>query len=200
MFAFAVWDARERKLHRSRSPCKKPLYYGWQGESFSSVGASRRCSASRLPAAHRPGRARASYLRFSYVPSPRSIYAGIRKLPPAAWLIIRPDRPERWPSRAGTGTRWPSRAGQEDPLRLSDDDAACRLEQPADAVCRAVADVPLGAFLSGGIDSSTVVALLQAQSGLRVSTFTIGYDSSAYDESARTQPPLLATWAPTTSN
>jgi asparagine synthase (glutamine-hydrolysing) len=188
MFAFAVWDAQERKLHLVRDRLgKKPLYYGWQGESFlfGSELKALRAHPDFQPPIDRD--ALASYLRFSYVPSPRSIYAGIRKLPPATWLIIRPDRPGEMaePSRYWDAVAVASK-GQEDPLRLSDDEAACELEQLlADAVrLRAVADVPLGAFLSGGIDSSTVVALLQAQSGLRVSTFTIGYDSSEYDESA----------------
>jgi asparagine synthase (glutamine-hydrolysing) len=129
-----------------------------------------------------------SYLRFCYVPAPRSIYQDVRKLPPASWVTIHPDRPHDMPDPQ---RYWDpvavALAGQEDPLRLSDEDAIGELETLlADAVrLRAIADVPLGAFLSGGIDSSTVVALLQAQSRRRVSTFTIGFDASGYDESAQ---------------
>jgi asparagine synthase (glutamine-hydrolysing) len=130
----------------------------------------------------------ASYLRLSCVPAPRSIYKDVRKLPPASWVTVHPDRPgdmlkplQYWDPVSI------ALAGQGDPLILSDEDAVVELERLlGDAVrLRAIADVPLGAFLSGGIDSSTVVALLQAQSRLRVSTFTIGFEASDYDESAQ---------------
>jgi len=188
MFAFGMWDGRERVLHLVRDRLgKKPLYYGWQGSTFlfgSELKALRAHPDFRAPIDRD---ALVSYLRFSYVPAPRSIYQGVRKLPPASWVTVHPDRPHEMPDPQ---CYWDpvavALAGQEDPIRLSDEDAACELEKLlADAVrLRTIADVPLGAFLSGGIDSSTVVALMQAQSLLRVSTFTIGYDASRYDESA----------------
>lgn len=187
MFAFGVWDGRERVLHLVRDRLgKKPLYYGWQGSTF--LFGSELKALRAHPDFHAPldRDALASYLRFSYVPAPWSIYQGIRKLPPATWVTIHPDPRHDLPApRQYWDPVEVARAGQENTLRLSDVDAADALETLlADAVrLRAIADVPLGAFLSGGIDSSTVVALLQAQSQLRVSTFTIGYDASEYDES-----------------
>lgn len=189
MFAFGVWDAWKRVLHLVRDRLgKKPLYYGWQGSTFlfgSELKALRAHPDFRAPIDRD---ALASYVRFSYVPAPRSIYQDVRKLPPASWVTIHPDRPHEMPDPQ---RYWDpvavALAGQEDPLRLSDEDAACELEKLlADAVrLRAIADVPLGAFLSGGIDSSTIVALMQVQSRVRVSTFTIGFDASEYDESAQ---------------
>ncbi len=188
MFAFGVWDGRERVLHLVRDRLgKKPLYYGWQGSSFlfgSELKALRAHPDFRAPIDRD---ALVSYLRFSYVPGPRSIYQDIRKLPPGSWVTVHPDRPHEMPD---PHRYWDpvavALAGQGNPLSLSDEDAAGELETLlADAVrLRAIADVPLGAFLSGGIDSSTVVALMQEQSRLRVSTFTIGFDASEYDESA----------------
>lgn len=189
MFAFAVWDRHERVVHLVRDRLgKKPLYYGWQGDTFlfgSELKALRAHPNFRAPIDRD---ALVSYLRFSYVPAPRSIYEDVRKLPSASWVTIHPDRrgqmpdPQRYWDAVAVAL-----AGQEDPLRLSDEDATSELEKLlADAVrLRAIADVPLGAFLSGGIDSSAVVALLQAQSRLRVSTFTIGFESSEYDESVQ---------------
>jgi asparagine synthase (glutamine-hydrolysing) len=189
MFAFGMWDGRDRVLHLVRDRLgKKPLYYGWQGSTFlfgSELKALRAHPDFRAPIDRD---ALVSYLRFSYVPAPRSIYEDVRKLPPASWVTVRADRPLDVPEpRRYWDPVAVALAGQEDPLRLSDDDATCELERLlADAVrLRAIADVPIGAFLSGGIDSSTVVALLQAQSQLRVSTFTIGFDASEYDESAQ---------------
>jgi asparagine synthase (glutamine-hydrolysing) len=189
MFAFGVWDRQERVLHLVRDRLgKKPLYYGWQGSTFLFGSELKALRAHPDFRASIDRDALASYLRFSYVPAPRSIYAGVWKLPAATWLTIHPDRPDRMPDPQ---RYWDpmaiALAGQEDPLRLSDEDATCELEKLlADAVrLRTIADVPLGAFLSGGVDSSTVVALLQAQSQLGASTFTIGFDASEYDESAQ---------------
>jgi asparagine synthase (glutamine-hydrolysing) len=189
MFAVGVWDVRERVLHLVRDRLgKKPLYYGWQGNTFLFGSELKALRAHPDFRASIDRDALASYLRFSYVPAPRSIYQGVRKLPPATWVTVHPNRPHDMPApRQYWDPVAIALAGRRDPLCLSDEDAAGELETLlADAVgLRAIADVPLGAFLSGGIDSSTVVALLQAQSQLRVSTFTIGYDASEYDESAQ---------------
>lgn len=189
MFAFGVWDGRDRVLHLVRDRLgKKPLYYGWQGRTFLFGSELKALRAHPEFRASIDRDALVSYLRFSYVPGPRSIYEDIRKLPPASWVTIHPDRPRQMPDpKCYWDPVGVALAGQADPLPLSDEDATLELEKLlADAVrLRAIADVPLGAFLSGGIDSSTVVALLQAQSQLKVSTFTIGYDASEYDESAQ---------------
>jgi asparagine synthase (glutamine-hydrolysing) len=188
MFAIGLWDQQDRVLHLIRDRLgKKPLYYGWQGDTLLFGSELKALRAHRAFRATIDRDALASFLRFSYVPAPRSIYAGIHKLPSGSWTTIHPERPREditprrwWDPVAG------ALAGQADPLDLSDEEATCEVEQLlADAVRRrAIADVPLGAFLSGGIDSSTIVALLQAQSRLRVSTFTIGFDEARYDESA----------------
>jgi asparagine synthase (glutamine-hydrolysing) len=188
MYAFGLWDAQDRVLHLVRDRLgKKPVYYGWQGDTFlvgSELKALRAHPDFRAPIDRN---ALASFLRFCYVPSPWSIYEGIRKLPAAHWLTIRPDRPGEMPEPVAY---WDpvevARCGQESQLQLSDEDARAELERLlSDAVrLRTISDVPLGAFLSGGIDSSTVVALLQAQTPMRVRTFTIGYDSAEYDESS----------------
>jgi asparagine synthase (glutamine-hydrolysing) len=189
MFAFGVWDGHQRLLHLVRDRLgKKPLYYGWQGRSFvfgSELKALRAHPDFRAPIDRD---ALTSYLRFCYVPAPRSIFQDIHKLPPASWVTVHPERAEAMPDpRRYWNPVTIALAGQEDPLRLSDEDATSELEEIlADAVrLRSIADVPLGAFLSGGIDSSAVIALLQAQSERRVSTFTLGFDASGYDESAQ---------------
>lgn len=183
MFAFAVWDRRTRALHLARDRMgEKPLYYGWVGSDFvfaSELGALR---------AH-PGwkgvidrDALVLYLRHGYVPGPWTIYRGIRKLGPGKVLRVRDG------ARPGTlapEPYWklppPSRPASD---VLSDRDAVNELEALlAEVVERQmVADVPLGAFLSGGVDSSTVVALMQAVSTRSIRTFTIGVRDPNRDE------------------
>jgi asparagine synthase (glutamine-hydrolysing) len=186
MFAFAVWDAQERAIVLGRDRLgKKPLYYGWQGETF--------IFGSELKAlrAHPEFRSTLNrdslvlFMRHGYVPSPYSIYDGICTLPAGNLLTVG--------VRGGWGTRaptqyWSARVPQEalvhDPVPDSED----LLIEQLDALLRnsvairMVADVPLGAFLSGGIDSSLVVALMQAQSDRQIKTFTIGFREKAYDE------------------
>ena len=187
MFAFALWDSAERRLHLVRDRLgKKPLYYGWFGDHLLFGSELKALRAHRFFSAEVDRTALANYLRFAYVPSPLSIYEGVRKLPPGSWLTVDPNRPGFLPAPK---RYWDpaeiARAGEADPLNLSDADAIDELERLlADATqLRAVADVPLGAFLSGGIDSSAVVASLQAQSNRRVATFTIGSPEDSYDES-----------------
>ncbi len=188
MFAFVLWDARERVLNLARDRIgKKPLYFGWQGQTLLFGSELKALRAHPGFAASIDRDALASYLRFCYVPAPYSIHRGINKLPPASWVTLRPDRPGESPA---AHRYWDpiaiAHAGQENPDRLPDAEAARSLEALlSDAVrLRTVADVPIGAFLSGGIDSSTIVALLQAQSGRKVRTFTIGFTYGEYDESA----------------
>jgi asparagine synthase (glutamine-hydrolysing) len=186
MFAYAVWDREERLLHLARDRFgEKPLYYGWSGQTF--LFASE-LKAIRAHPEFRPQLNRdalAVYVRHGYVPSPLSIYRGIHKLPPATILTVNPQQA----GDAGTVHRyWSLRAtaesGLADPIMESDAAVIEQFEQLLrDAVrMRMVADVPLGAFLSGGIDSSTVVALMQAQSSRPVKTFSIGFDEAEYDE------------------
>ncbi len=185
MFAIAVWDGRERELHLVRDRLgKKPLYYGWKGGQLLFGSELKALRAHPAFDGQVDRDALASYLRFCYVPSPRSIYTGISKLPPASWLTVRPGRPGETRPQPFWNAVEMARAGVRDPLVLSDEEAADHLERIlGDAVrMRMVADVPVGAFLSGGIDSSIVVAVMKAL-GCRARTFTIGFTEGEYDES-----------------
>ncbi|TWA89364.1 asparagine synthase (glutamine-hydrolysing) [Azospirillum brasilense] len=183
IFAFALWDRRERTLHLVRDHLGvKPLYWARMGGALLFGSQPKALRAHPAFAAEIDRDALSAYLRFSYVPAPHSIYQGVHKLEPGSILTVRPGRePERtvyWDAGAA------ARAGIADRLSLSDADATDALEALLkDAVGRQMmADVPLGAFLSGGIDSSTVVALMQAQSARPVRTFTIGFGEDGYDE------------------
>ncbi|HUE84635.1 MAG TPA: asparagine synthase (glutamine-hydrolyzing) [Vicinamibacterales bacterium] len=188
MFAFALWDRRECVLYLVRDRLGiKPMYYGWSGGSFLFGSELKALCAypGFVPAIDRD--ALALYVRHNYVPAPHCIYRDVRKLEPGSILTVRaPDDADR----ATMTTYWSlaevADAGAAEPYRGDAQAAAVEFERLlADAVrMRMIADVPLGAFLSGGIDSSAVVALMQAQSGGRVKTFTIGVGDAAYDEAA----------------
>jgi asparagine synthase (glutamine-hydrolysing) len=194
MFAFALWDRRERALSLVRDRLGiKPLYYGWAGGCF--VFASELKAVAAMPgfdnAIDRD--ALCLLLRHNYIAAPHSIYRGLRKLQPGTLLTLAADDVAKTAAdesvfAANTQTFWSARdaarAGMADRLHLSDAEAAGELDRLLrDAVAlRMEADVPLGAFLSGGIDSSLVVALMQAQSTRPVQTFTIGFREKGYDE------------------
>ena len=183
MFAFALWDRQERVLHLVRDRLGiKPLYYGWAGDTLL-FGSE--LKALRAHPAFRPEIDRdvlTLLLRHSYIPAPYSIYKGVRKLPPGTILTLRgagaAEPVPYWSARDA------AEAGLADPFSGSDSEAADALDTLLrEAVgMRMVADVPLGAFLSGGVDSSAVVALMQAQSSRPVQTFSIGFRESGYDE------------------
>ncbi|MBM3275599.1 MAG: asparagine synthase (glutamine-hydrolyzing), partial [Candidatus Sericytochromatia bacterium] len=188
MFAIALWDTHERVLHLARDRFgEKPLYFGWMGDTF--------LFGSELKAlkAHPDWRGQidrgavALYMRHTYVPAPYSIYTGIAKLLPGHVLSLplsgggRRDTP---PSRPYWSAKEVAEAGVRQPFEGTPDEAVETLDRLLrDAVAlRMEADVPLGAFLSGGVDSSTVVALMQAQSSRPVKTFTIGFHEQGYNE------------------
>jgi asparagine synthase (glutamine-hydrolysing) len=183
MFALAIWDCRAEELVLARDRLgKKPLYYTeTQGPLlFGSELKALRAHPDFRPALDR--NATALYLHLGYVPAPYSIYAGVRKLPPGTWARCRRGQPpvvsRYWNPHAVAVEAQTSRLVLDEREAVEQFDALLR-----DAVSRRmIADVPLGAFLSGGIDSSTIVALMQAQSAARVKTFTIGFDASEYDE------------------
>ena len=183
MFAFALWDRQEQVLHLVRDRLGiKPLYYGWAGDTF--LFGSEVKALKAHPAFH-PEIDRDSLtllLRHNYIPSPYSIYKGIRKLPPGTILTLNGSR-ESEPI-AYWSVREAAEAGLADPFCGTDAEAIEQLDVLLrDAVgLRMIADVPLGAFLSGGIDSSIVVALMQAQSSRPVKTFSIGFRENGYDE------------------
>jgi asparagine synthase (glutamine-hydrolysing) len=183
MFAIALWDRRERVLYLIRDRLGiKPLYWANFDDRilFGSELKALRADRSWTPALDRDSLA--AYLRFGYVPAPRTIYRGVRKLPPGTILTVRergtPKITSFW-SLAEV-----ARAGQSTRLDVSEEEATQRLDALLrDAIGRRmVADVPLGAFLSGGIDSSIVVALMQAQSPRPVRSFSIGFRELGFDE------------------
>ena len=188
MFAFAVWDKVHCTLTLGRDRLgEKPLYYGWQGSGSDRafLFGSELKSLKKHPSfgADIDRGALCLLLRHNVIPAPYSIYEGIRKLEPGCLLSISPDKQDphivRYWSLPEVAT-----AGVANPFAGTALEAANELERLAlDAVRQQmVADVPLGAFLSGGIDSSTVVALMQAQSHRPVKTFTIGFNEAGYNE------------------
>ncbi|HEX8365548.1 MAG TPA: asparagine synthase (glutamine-hydrolyzing) [Allosphingosinicella sp.] len=188
MFAFALWDKAERRLILARDRLgEKPLYYGWQrsGGNRTFLFGSELKALRRHPAfeGEIDRQALTAFLRLNYVPAPLSIYRGISKLPPGAILTLAAGADEPAIHFYWSGAEVAER-GAADPLRLGPDEATDALEALLrDAVARQmVADVPLGAFLSGGVDSSTIVALMQAQSSRPVKTFSIGFSEEAYNE------------------
>lgn len=183
MFAFALWDGRARRLTLVRDRLGvKPLYWGRCGGVllFGSQLKAFAAHPAWRPAVDRD--ALAAYVRYGYVPAPRSIFRGVEKLEPGCLVTI--DAGGEAARRRYWDLRAVARAGVRGRLALTADAAAEALDALLrDAVRRRMAaDVPLGAFLSGGIDSSTVVALMQVQSGRAVKSFSIGFDSEDHDE------------------
>lgn len=183
MFAMALWDRRDRILYLIRDRLGiKPLYWTESAGRFLFGSELKALRADRdwSPVLHRD--AVAAFMRLGYVPAPLSIYCGVNKLPPGSILTIcatgEPSIRAYWSLEAV------ARAGQAARLAVSDGEAAERLDALLrDAVRRhMVADVPVGAFLSGGIDSSTVVAAMQAESTRPVRSFSIGFHEEGYDE------------------
>lgn len=190
MFAFALWDRHERVLTLARDRMgEKPLYYGWQGSGdkacflFGSDLAALKAHPAFAAAIDRG--ALALLMRHNYILAPHSIYQGIHKLPPGHILAVSlgkraPQLASYWslPEAAMAGVAAPLEGGAE---QVADELEALLRSAIGQQM---VADVPLGAFLSGGIDSSTVVALMQAQSSRPVKTFSIGFHEAGYDEAA----------------
>ena len=187
MFAFALWDRRERRLQLVRDRLgEKPMYYGWAGETFLFASELKALRAHPDFSAEIDRGALALYFRHNCIPAPYSVYAGFSKLMPGTFVTVDADRPVADPVPVPYWSAGQvAEAGTADPLDGSPAELADQLEALlADAVrLRMHADVPLGAFLSGGVDSSLVVALMQAQSPRPVKTFTIGFADAAYDES-----------------
>jgi asparagine synthase (glutamine-hydrolysing) len=188
MFAFALWDREARTLHLARDRAgEKPLYYGWLGSTFAFGSELKALRAHPDFAAPLDRDAIAMFLRRGYVPSPYCVYEGIRKLRPGARLAIRCDPATPRPALEPV-PYWSARdvaeRGLANPHPGPPEEAVQELDALlGDAVrTRMESDVPLGAFLSGGIDSSTIVALMQAQSGRPVRTFTIGFKDDANNE------------------
>jgi asparagine synthase (glutamine-hydrolysing) len=188
MFAFALWDRAERVLHLVRDRLgEKPLYYGWMGDLFLFGSELKALVAHPAWAGEIDRDALALLLRFNYVPAPYCIYKGISKQLPGTILSLSLDSNSRNrpPEEASywSAIEVAIRGGAE-PFTGSEEEAVEHLDSLLREAVKQqmVADVPLGAFLSGGIDSSTVVALMQAQSASPVKTFTIGFLDEHYNE------------------
>ena len=188
MFAFAVWDKQKAILNLARDRLgEKPLYYGWQGTDDNAVFLfSSELQALRKHPIFEPKIDRSSLslqLRYNYIPSPYSIYEGIKKLPPGSLLEVslKQRKPKVWKYWSGAEA---AQSGSRNIFIGSNVKAIDLLEKLLkDAVNKQMtSDVPLGAFLSGGVDSSTIVALMQSQSKNPVKTFTIGFDDKDYNE------------------
>src|SRR5581483_4853243 len=188
MFAFAVLDREERVLHLSRDRLgEKPLYYGWSGDAFL-FGSSLRALEQHPSWQGEIDRgALALLVRHNFIPAPWSIYRGVYKLPPGTILTLPLARAERgfypkpvpyWSAREA------AERGSVALFRGSESEAVAEFDRLLrEAIAgQMISDVPLGAFLSGGVDSSTVVALMQAQSAQPVKTFTIGFHEPGYNE------------------
>lgn len=185
MFAIALWDREARTLTLARDRIgEKPLYYGIVRGQFvfgSELKAIQAAAGGELQVDRD---VLAEFMRFSYIPSPKSIYAGIAKLAPGHVLTVR--------STADIGTPhpyWSLDSAEQEQLRARL--AGCGDNELIDLVhdqlrdtigLQMVSDVPLGAFLSGGVDSSAVVALMQSQSAKRIRTYTIGFHEGMFDE------------------
>ena len=199
MFAFGVWDKSERRLTLARDRLgKKPLYFGWMGDTFLFGSELKALRAHPAFYGEINRDVLALYLRHGYVPAPYCIYRNLYQLMPGSVLGISGDHRHResdfspFPESEQTPCRpmryWSARdaveRGSAQVSSMSEQEAIEELDGLLrEAVrIRMVADVPLGAFLSGGVDSSTVVALMQVQSTQPVRTFTVGYHEEEFNE------------------
>lgn len=184
MFAFALWDSQDRALYLARDRLgEKPLYFGVSG-GWLYFGSELHCLESIGLGAELSDEALALYLRHGYVPMPHSMWRGIQKLPQASWMRITADSPQAMRTDSATAsTYWSVPAGDKRPL--ADQEAIENLEDLLTASIRdqMQCDVPMGVFLSGGIDSTAVAAVLQKLSSEPVSSFTIKFAVPGFDES-----------------
>ena len=183
MFALAAWDTQENELWLARDRFgEKPLYYGWHGNVLLFGSELKALAAVEGFSPDIDRQALGMLIRKISIPAPSTIYRGVKKLAPGSILRIRDghDRPEPvryWdPATVASNTAVNALRGEE---------VVDELEELLTSVVksRMESDVPLGAFLSGGVDSSTVVALMQKSSAQQVKTFTIGFNEAGYDES-----------------
>jgi len=198
MFAFALWDAREKSLYLCRDRMgEKPLYYGWVGKNFY-FGSELKAIESVVPRGRLEidQQALAGFFKYGYINAPHSIYKGIFKLMPATFLAISQNNsrnPERFSPyteetdfspRAYWSLLEVANAGLSNPIK-QDKEAVDEVDRLLHSTVsmQMIADVNVGTFLSGGIDSSLVSAITQAESGRKIRTFTIGFNEVDYDES-----------------
>lgn len=186
MFAFALWDLHERTLVLARDRIgEKPLYYGQIGNTFLFGSELKALRAHPVWRGDLSREALHLLLRYNYIPAPHTIYENVHKLQPGSYLVVRNDN--------GVISRishcyWSAvdaaLKSRNVPVDGSEEEIADEFERLLSGVVRRqmISDVPLGAFLSGGVDSSTVVALMQAQSSRRIKTFSIGFHDRQFNE------------------
>lgn len=186
MFAIALYDKKERELFLLRDRVgEKPLYYGFSGETF--VFASELGSIASIDGFHNAINTDILdiYFTHGYIPAPYSIYQDIYKLEPGTILRIKfPYRKEDISITSFWSMQEAAKKGQENLFKGSGEEAAEELERLLRESIKEqmVADVPVGAFLSAGIDSSTIVALMQSLNSQKVRSFTIGMNEAGYNE------------------
>lgn len=184
MFAIAVWDRQDRNLTLIRDRLgEKPLYYGWHGNTFLFGSELKALKVHPAFKSEIDRDALALMMQFNCVPAPYSIYQGIYKLLPGSLLTVSLDKRSE-PLQRYWDAREVVADGIANPFRGTRFEAVDELETLLKKAVaqQMMADVPLGAFLSGGVDSSTIVALMQAQSSRPVKTFTIGFNEAGYNE------------------
>jgi asparagine synthase (glutamine-hydrolysing) len=184
----ALWDRQDRALHLLRDRFgEKPLYYGWVG-GFFAFGSELKALCA-LPGFHAELNRHAvtSFLRHNCVPAPETIWRGCLKLLPGHMVTMRAPTPGALPEpRCYWSMADAVAQARQRRLTGSDSEMTDQVEEALSSAvaARMVADVPVGAFLSGGIDSSTIVALMQRHASGRVRTFTVGFEDSSFDESS----------------
>jgi len=182
MFVFAIWDQSRRTLFLARDRLGiKPLYYAQTAKGFIFGSELKAVAQSSWAPGEVDRRGLAAYLQYGYVPDPLTIVEGVAKLSPGHTLAVREGC-------AGAPRRyWDPTVFFRTAEPISREEEALELLWTAlrDAVCsHLVSDVPVGAFLSGGVDSSTVVAIMAAEAGVPVKTFTVGFQEEGYSELA----------------
>jgi asparagine synthase (glutamine-hydrolysing) len=187
MFAFALWDRTKQKLYLARDRMgEKPLYYGHSASTFVFASELKAITAHSKWHGKINREALAMFMRYSHVPSPFSIYNGIKKIPPAHYVVISDQGKEVSPPKCywSLAGLFDSDINQSQSSDVSSETLIEELDQILrDAVgLRMLADVPLGAFLSGGYDSTMIVAQMQTISSKPVKTFTIGNENIDLDE------------------
>ena len=189
MFAFALWDKNTKELSLVRDRVgEKPLYYGWQKNTFMFASELKALRANSDFIGEIDRNSLALYIERSSIPAPNSIYSGIYKLSPGCFITIDTKKQSTLSADIEEKEYWsfPDIAinGQQNLYLGSDSEVISILDKKLRKAIsqQMVADVPLGAFLSGGIDSSLIAALMQAQSSTPIKTFSIGFNEKEYNE------------------
>ena len=185
MFAFALWDRKERMLHLVRDRLgKKPMYYGWSGAAFLFASELKALRVHPEFNADIDRDALTLLMQYGAISTPHSIYRGIYKLLPGTILTLSSVNKRHSAPVPFWSAKEVAEYGTANLFMNKDAEAVERLDALLQEAVRLrmVADVPIGAFLSGGVDSSTVVALMQAQNDRPVKTFSIGFHEDLYNE------------------